>query len=113
MIRTPEVDFVQSIRDAVSILDAVKIYQNHNLAAHSGCASRPITEKCEHDVAAKHCFRCKRPDLAGPPPPDINTSNAIAQERARIREEVLRLHSFNGHVSRKEVLEVIRNDQEV
>lgn len=27
--------------------------------------------KCEHDVVAKYCFRCKRPDLAGTPPEDI------------------------------------------
>lgn len=25
----------------------------------------PHTEKCHHNVVAKHCFRCKRPDLAG------------------------------------------------
>ena len=24
-------------------------------------------EKCEHEVVAKYCFRCKRPDLAGEP----------------------------------------------
>lgn len=24
--------------------------------------------KCRHDVVAKYCFRCKRPDLAGTPP---------------------------------------------
>lgn len=25
----------------------------------------PDTEKCEHKVVKKYCFRCKRPDLAG------------------------------------------------
>lgn len=25
-------------------------------------------ERCEHGVVAKYCFRCKRPDLAGPIP---------------------------------------------
>lgn len=25
-------------------------------------------EQCEHNVSAKYCFRCKRPDLAGPVP---------------------------------------------
>jgi len=25
-------------------------------------------EKCKHKVVAKYCFRCKRPDLAGPVP---------------------------------------------
>lgn len=44
---------------------------------------------------------------------NIKASTAVARERAKIRAQVLSLHSFNGHVSRKEVLEVIRNDQEV
>jgi hypothetical protein len=29
----------------------------------------PANEKCEHNVVAKYCFRCKRPDLAGSPKP--------------------------------------------
>ena len=28
-------------------------------------------KKCEHNVVAKYCFRCKRPDLAGTPPQSV------------------------------------------
>jgi hypothetical protein len=31
-------------------------------------ALSPDVTKCEHDVNPKYCFRCKRPDLAGPVP---------------------------------------------
>jgi len=51
---------------------------------------------------------------------DINSSNAIAQERARIREELVRLSDQEGvlfmqlgdevYVSREAVLRIIRND---
>jgi hypothetical protein len=50
---------------------------------------------------------------------DINTSNAIAQERARIREEVVNLSEDMGVIVDNdrlcipflEVLRIIRNDQ--
>lgn len=35
-------------------------------------------EKCEHNVTAKYCFRCKRPDLAGPTPTETDIANELA-----------------------------------
>jgi hypothetical protein len=37
----------------------------------------PSEDKCQHDVAAKYCFRCKRPDLAGSVP-NANPSEDLA-----------------------------------
>lgn len=47
---------------------------------------------------------------------DINTSNAIAQERARIREEVVKLPTIQRweeipYINRAEVLKIISNNQ--
>jgi hypothetical protein len=37
-------------------------------------------DKCEHNVVAKYCFRCKRPDLAGPVPKDYQEVERIARK---------------------------------
>lgn len=48
-------------------------YGNSNYCPlHKEIVETPLSttqeKKCEHDVVAKYCFRCKRPDLAGTPP---------------------------------------------